>query len=36
MSRDWNLIKSHHFALGGVKVLVDQSDTDALGDIVFV
>ncbi|KAK4115013.1 hypothetical protein N656DRAFT_747678 [Canariomyces notabilis] len=35
MSRDRNLVKDHDFALGGVKVLVDQSDADALGDIVL-
>ena len=36
MSRYWNLVKNHDFALDSVKVLVDQSDTDVLGDIVLV
>jgi hypothetical protein len=36
MSRDWNLVENHDFALSGVEVLVDQSDTDTLGDVVLV
>lgn len=36
MSRNWNLVKNHDFAFGGVKVLVDQSDTDTLGDVMLV
>lgn len=36
MSRDRNFVESHDFALDCVKMFMDQSDTDALGNIVLV